>query len=781
MALTQQYEGRAAGSRMRDTGGADAAKVDFFISYTAADHDAAEWIAWQLEDAGYRTVIQAWDFRPGSEFVTEMQQALVSAERVLAVLSPAYLDSTFARAEWNAAVASDPSGAAGRLLPVRVAEVTLRGLDVPRIYVDLVGVSKEEATRRLLAGVKFERAKPPVEPDYPERLTHPPAIDGVLGPAVSGPVVDWEFRTHWDPRARGVALASDPGWYFVGRIRVLRELVAWLGDPDLDHRARVVTGDPGSGKSAVLARLVTLADRATRQRVPQSVLTEAPPGTVPPVGGIDVAIHARNKTLTDVLTALTAGIGVLEPDAGVTPTTPDVGATTTISEKVNALVDQLLARPQLRVVVLDALDEATDREQLTTVLLQPLLTTAPQSGLRLLVGTRRPLVEALGQHVVTLDLDDPAYMDEADLAEYVIRVLLAEHDPDQPTPYRGRRELAQQVARAIAGRANKTFLIARIAARSLVTADHPLDTTQPGWELELPTTVGHAFDAYLERFGPNEQRARDLLAPLAFAEGAGLPSEQIWAPLARALSRTEGYTDDDVRWVQQVAAAYLLRVREHGRWAYRLYHEVLAEHLRAQHRGPEPQRRITLALRALVPSTASGQPAWEAAHPYLRDHLASHAAAAGLLDDLLTDDRFLLTADPDRLLRVLPAATRPAGQQTADVYHIVLHQLRGRPLPEAAAYLQLAARQYGADDLAERVGRLDLDLPWSVAWAHYAPVHPHLTLGTHPRGVDAIAVAQLHGRPIAITGSYDGTVPVRPASDRRESHRVIPRRRLRRS
>jgi TIR domain len=38
--------------------------VDFFVSYTAADQEWAEWIAWQLEEAGYRTVLQAWDFRP---------------------------------------------------------------------------------------------------------------------------------------------------------------------------------------------------------------------------------------------------------------------------------------------------------------------------------------------------------------------------------------------------------------------------------------------------------------------------------------------------------------------------------------------------------------------------------------------------------------------------------------------------------------------------------------------------------------------------------------------
>ena len=58
---------------------------DFFISYNGADRQWAEWIAWQLEAAGYTTVIQAWDFRPGSNFVLEMQKASEQVERTIAV------------------------------------------------------------------------------------------------------------------------------------------------------------------------------------------------------------------------------------------------------------------------------------------------------------------------------------------------------------------------------------------------------------------------------------------------------------------------------------------------------------------------------------------------------------------------------------------------------------------------------------------------------------------------------------------------------------------------
>jgi len=72
---------------------------DFFISYNKADRNWAEWIAWQLEDAGYTTVLQAWDFRPGSNFVLEMQQASAQAARTIAVLSPDYLASRFTQPE----------------------------------------------------------------------------------------------------------------------------------------------------------------------------------------------------------------------------------------------------------------------------------------------------------------------------------------------------------------------------------------------------------------------------------------------------------------------------------------------------------------------------------------------------------------------------------------------------------------------------------------------------------------------------------------------------------
>lgn len=115
--------------------------MDFFISYNKADRAWAEWIAWQVEQAGYKTIVQAWDFRPGSNFVLEMQRAASEAERTIAVLSPDYLTALFTQPEWTAAFAKDPTGIKGTLLPVRVRKCDLEGLLPQIVHIDLAGLT----------------------------------------------------------------------------------------------------------------------------------------------------------------------------------------------------------------------------------------------------------------------------------------------------------------------------------------------------------------------------------------------------------------------------------------------------------------------------------------------------------------------------------------------------------------------------------------------------------------------------------------------------------------
>ncbi|MFV2045430.1 MAG: toll/interleukin-1 receptor domain-containing protein [Anaerolineales bacterium] len=165
-------------------------KRDFFISYNRADQTWAGWIAWELETAGYSTVLEAWDFRPGSNFVLEMQRAAEQAERTIAVLSPDYISANFAHPEWAAAFAQDPTGEKGMLLPVRVREVDVRGLLLPIIHIDLVDKQESEARDELLKGVLLGRAKPSEPPGFPGELQPSlqdrPSFPGTLPPITNG-------------------------------------------------------------------------------------------------------------------------------------------------------------------------------------------------------------------------------------------------------------------------------------------------------------------------------------------------------------------------------------------------------------------------------------------------------------------------------------------------------------------------------------------------------------------------------------------------------------------
>ena len=126
---------------------------DFFISYNKADRHWADGIGDWLDQAGFTTISQAQDFVAGSNFVSEMHNALQDAKRLIMVLSPEYLQAKFPEAEWTAALASDPTNENRRVLPVRVRDCQPPGLLRPLVYVDLVGLSAEDARKRLLAEI----------------------------------------------------------------------------------------------------------------------------------------------------------------------------------------------------------------------------------------------------------------------------------------------------------------------------------------------------------------------------------------------------------------------------------------------------------------------------------------------------------------------------------------------------------------------------------------------------------------------------------------------------
>lgn len=195
---------------------------DFFVSYNRTDRSWAEWIAWTVEDAGYTSVLQAWDFLPGGNFALEMQKATTGTRKTIMVLSDAYLEAVYTQPEWAAVFARDPRGDQRLLIPVRVARCSPDGLLKTMIYADLVGLGEAEAKDMLLAAVSDrERAKPSRPSAFPGAArgagASAPGADGRardLGPGDSGglPPAATDGRTRdLGPAGAPAAAAAYPG------------------------------------------------------------------------------------------------------------------------------------------------------------------------------------------------------------------------------------------------------------------------------------------------------------------------------------------------------------------------------------------------------------------------------------------------------------------------------------------------------------------------------------------------------------------------------------------
>jgi TIR domain len=151
-----QYIGR------HELRGKGAGRVDqlphFFISRAGTDAAFADRIGRLLEDAGYRVVLQQWDFA-NRNFMERMDAALGSGARVIALLSPQYLASDHCAVEWYSALTGDPLNKAARVIVLRIRECEPRGLLRALAYWDLVkGAGPAGAGARHRAGGGGARA-----------------------------------------------------------------------------------------------------------------------------------------------------------------------------------------------------------------------------------------------------------------------------------------------------------------------------------------------------------------------------------------------------------------------------------------------------------------------------------------------------------------------------------------------------------------------------------------------------------------------------------------------
>ena len=301
-----------------------------------------------------------------------------------------------------------------------------------------------------------------------------------------------EARSHFTRRARGQRSAARGGDLFRGRRAALDRIRGWLTAVQEPGQPLVLTGQPGAGKSAVLARAALSVEGGH--------------------GGPGLAFHARAATIGDFLTALADLTGV-DPPASA-------------DELVAGLADT--AGQRLVPVVLDALDEAAsdhDRRQIAEALAE--LAVLP--WLRVAVATRAMaagspfvpggLLPALGVTARDdgnlVDLDSDTYFDLEDVRQFAA-ALLTQEGMDHPGPpgaawaqYRARHEVCARLAAVIAQRAGQNFLVAAMAAVPLSTARTMTDPAAKGFDpAGIASGVGEALGKYLDRL-PDQWRERD--------------------------------------------------------------------------------------------------------------------------------------------------------------------------------------------------------------------------------------------------------------------------------
>jgi len=247
---------------------------------------------------------------------------------------------------------------------------------------------------------------------------------------------------------------------------------------------------------------------------------------------------------------------------------------------------------------------------------------------------------------------------------------------------------------------------------------------------------------------------RPVLAPLAVAQDEGLTTEQLRLVAGRLagepLSRTA------IREATRTARQFLDGPAPDG--PFRVYHQSFADFLLDPEQNPDFLIDAAETHEAIVEAYAATDPlSWDS---YARRNLALHANKAGQLDHLLEDARFLLAADPARLVPYLDAARSATARAAATVYRQNAHILPDLKSSMRASQLELTAHQLGYRALADSIAGAAPDRPWQTRWSHSLQAD-HQVLTGHRGAVSAVAAGALpDGTPVIISGSDDQTVRV---------------------
>lgn len=547
---------------------------------------------------------------------------------------------------------------------------------------------------------------------------------------------------------------------FTPREAVLDIIVTWLSTRS--SGLLTLTGASGAGKSALLNYVAHLTTRKFRASLPEDRL----PRLQPDLYSIHAALHCRGKTLTalsDELCRRLRPLG-LDPPASATPDAC-VEAVARVARRKGSLT-----------LLFDGLDEAAAGHSLD-IARRLLNRLAAHPSVKVLVGTRaNPRRTLPGSRVEDTLLDtlhhdrSPLELDkrpeaETDIARHVEHLLSRTQ-----SPYRSVEavEERQYAARHIAAHSNGIFLVATLGARQLARGDGIPPRKELARDLQTgPTGLNSLLASELDLLDPEDPiRIRDLLRPLALAQGRGLPYSEIWLTMANAAKSTDSrdYTKDDLRaMLQRAEGVVIARESEFGEDVYHLHHPSFGAHLLQRGRIPQDlHREVYGALRALIQSPSGHS--WADAHPYITSYLAAHAALAGgaAFSELVGEYDFLVHASPDVVEPLI--ATQTEVSHTATLYLTIADAFRRQTDP-VARWALLRATALATPDLLKAIPQPP-DVYWDDVWSSIDPLVPQRSLAGAYSNAFAVHWAEVDGGLLHVAGT--GEIRTWSMADSRE-------------
>ncbi|MBO3750732.1 AAA family ATPase [Streptosporangiaceae bacterium NEAU-GS5] len=626
-------------------------------------------------------------------------------------------------------------------------------------------------------------------------------------PASQGPADGGAWIVaYFADQAAGAAVSGEGGadrpraGRFTGRRDQLGHLAPWVNRLTAGDLA-VVTGGPGSGKSALLGVLVCAA-HPLLYATARDLLAEVTPLPAPVLDGF-AAVHVAQRGLATVCDAIGRQLGL----------PADLSA--------DELIERVLERDRPPVLVIDGLDEADDGPAIMRRLLLPLVSTRRPDGwaaARLLVGSRtyeefEPLLERarVAGNLIDLDVVPPEDL-RKDLATYIFRLL-----QDEPAYLRHgavQGAFAGAVAETLTaphgkGRQQGEFLVAGLYTRHFVAAHAHAPMTDPDRARALgqraPRTLAEVFELDIA----DRPALRELLTVLATAREPGMPvgvlfrmitagqrpgrgartgtsAEVTTGSPAETGAAADRMTIGRVRAMLREGRHYLRQSTDtrDGTTLYRLFHRSLIDHLAVPGIAGDS---LEAMLGILGPASARD---WEMAEPYLLDHAWAYAVAAGRAAELLDDPEYLLNLTSGPLTAVL----REAGDLPLLSAFAEVPPIGAAPLSERRYALALAAARADRTQFAARAARppTTQPLPWQPLWSKGTPVAAgspsastaspasvpappspagdfELAKSRRKQEVQALATASIEGRPVLAAAGDDGRIQLWDLASRKVS------------